>query len=207
MSTTTLTAASATAFAITFMAKYTKTIVGCYTYRNFKPRPLSEDPKYTSRDVSVVIPTVYEEPEKLKECVDAILKSGPRKVFVVCSNDDVQECKKLLREDDWSQITVLGVPKMNKRVQILKALEHVVTDIVVLADDDVFWPDSDYVRLLLGIFEDDGVGAGGTRQRVRREENPGIWNFLGIGYLERRPWNNATTNGMFPTTVLLRPMY
>lgn len=193
--TSTLATASALTFAATFAAKYTKTIVGIHTYRTFKPRPVSKNPKYTSRDVSVIIPTTFSEPKKLKECVQGILQSNPRKVLIVCPNEHVLECKTLLREEDWIQVTVLGVPKLNKRIQILKALEYATTDIIVLADDDVFWPNGDYINLLLAIFEDDRVGAGGTRQRVRREKHLSMLNFLGIGYLERRTWNNATTNG------------
>lgn len=39
-----------------------------------------------------------------------------------------------------SRATVIGVEKLNKRIQILIAFDYVTTDIVVLADDDVFWP-------------------------------------------------------------------
>lgn len=195
--------ACAAAFGIVFLAKYTKTIVGCYTYKTFKPRPVSANPKYTSADVSVVIPTTYEDPEELKECVDKIMENSPRKVFVVCFQDNVDKCTALLYKQGRQTITVVGVSQMNKREQILTALKYVNTDIIVLADDDVFWPASNYLELLLAIFEDDKVGAGGTRQRVRREEKPCMWNFLGIGYLERRTWNNATTNGKYSSPLPL----
>jgi cellulose synthase/poly-beta-1,6-N-acetylglucosamine synthase-like glycosyltransferase len=58
-----------------------------------------------------------------------------------------------------------------------------------------------YLENLIAIFEDPKVGAGGTLQRVRRSNGSSIlptsfWNILGISYLERRVFNNLTTNAV-----------
>jgi cellulose synthase/poly-beta-1,6-N-acetylglucosamine synthase-like glycosyltransferase len=58
-----------------------------------------------------------------------------------------------------------------------------------------------YLENLIAIFEDPKVGAGGTLQRVRRSNGSSIlptsfWNVLGISYLERRVFNNLTTNAV-----------
>ncbi|KAI0969642.1 hypothetical protein F4678DRAFT_439566 [Xylaria arbuscula] len=71
----------------------------------------------------------------------------------------------------------------------------VTTSLTVFADDDVLWP-SKFLNYLLPIFEDPKVGAGGPLQRVKRNDQPDAWNFLGISYLERRVWNNLVTNGI-----------
>lgn len=188
------------AFLAFMMFRYTRTVVSIGTYTLYKPKPLAADPKFTSEDVTVIIPTTFKAPAELLRCVRRVLACDPFKVYVVTSEENVPLVKELLVAEDWDQeeIVVLGVEALNKRRQILEALKEVKTEIAVLADDDVFWPKKhgNYLNYLLAIFEDDEVGAGGTRQRVRRTDNPTFVDFLGICYLERRVWNNATTNAI-----------
>jgi cellulose synthase/poly-beta-1,6-N-acetylglucosamine synthase-like glycosyltransferase len=68
----------------------------------------------------------------------------------------------------------------------------------VFADDDVFWP-INYLENMVAAFENPKVGASGTCQRTRRTAGSSwyptnFWNILGISYLERRVFNNLTTN-------------
>ncbi|KAF2167927.1 glycosyltransferase family 2 protein [Zasmidium cellare ATCC 36951] len=184
------------AFIALFIFRYLRTVVSIFAYATYKPKPVLEKPTYTSDDVSVIIPTTFKTPDEIAHCVQRILGNRPAAIFMVTANINVPLVESLVAiHTSTSTITVLGVDELNKRNQILKAMPLIKTKITVLADDDVFWPDN-YLEYLLAIFEDPGVGAGGTRQRVRRNENPGSWNFLGISYLERRVWNNCATNAI-----------
>ncbi|GAB1741004.1 hypothetical protein NU219Hw_g6258t1 [Hortaea werneckii] len=183
-------------FILLFLFRYTRTIVSIFTFLLYKAKPVQRNPKFAASDVTVVVPTTFKEPAQLVQCLRCILDGAPAAVFVVTGDQNVDLVKDLCSVERFANVTVLGVEKLNKRKQMIRALHEVKTDIVVFADDDVFWPSDDYLKYLLAIFEDDKVGAGGTRQRVRRNSNPNLWNFLGIGYLERRVWNNVTTNAI-----------
>ena len=96
------------------------------------------------------------------------------------------------------KIRVLSRPQANKRLQTCRAIPEVSTKIIVLADDDVFWPTT-LLNWILAPFEDPCMGGVGTCQRLRRAENPTLsqrfWNFLGAIYLERRNFDiSACTN-------------
>lgn len=184
-------------FVLLFVFRYLRTVVSIFTYATYRPVPIRDIPIYTSKDVEVIIPTTYKDPPKLIECLFRILGNRPTAVHVVSSNDNVR----LIRNACYAKgighvIRVYGVDKLNKRHQILRAIDFVHEPITVLADDDVFWPGPDYLQRLVAVFEHSSVVAGGTRQRVKRDEKPGAWNFLGVSYLERRVWNNVATNAI-----------
>ncbi|KAK5137479.1 hypothetical protein LTR08_008457 [Meristemomyces frigidus] len=179
-------------FDLFFLYRYTRTVVSCFTFLFYQPKPVQEKPKYVAQDVTVVVPTTFKSPAELIQCLRCILNCSPAAVYVVTGNNNVELVKEICGVERFLGVQVLGVEKLNKRKQMTRALKEVNTDIVVFADDDVFWPER-YLDYLLAIFEDDKVGAGGTRQRVRRNSSPNFWNFLGICYLERRVWNNVRT--------------
>ncbi|KAK4547576.1 hypothetical protein LTR36_000533 [Oleoguttula mirabilis] len=183
-------------FTLFFLCRYTRTVVGIFTFLLYQPKPVREKPKFRADDVTVVVPTTFKSPPELIQCLRSILNCSPAAVLVVTGDNNVDLIKDICGVERFERVvTVLGVPKLNKRKQMIRAVKQVETDIVVFADDDVFWPDR-YLDYLLAIFEDDKVGAGGTRQRVRRPSRPNFWNFLGISYLERRVFNNVTTNAI-----------
>ena len=182
-------------FVVVFVSRYVRTVVSMFTWITFKPKPIAEKPKYRSKDVTVVVPTTFKEPGELVKCLKSITSCSPAQLFVVTSNANVKLAQTCCALKSFQTIRVLGVDKLNKRSQMLRALQEVQTKTTVFANDDIVWPSSRYLDYLLAIFEDPKVGAGGTRQRVcRRSGN--IWNFLGICYLERRVWNNVTTNAI-----------
>lgn len=181
--------------------RYTRLLVGIWVNLTYKAYPIPDCPTYTpSKDVTVVIPTVFKSPSELAECIGRVLTCGPNKIFVVLLESNVDACRTLCEAHSFDNVTVLGVPKLGKRTQMLTALAHVETEIVIWADDDVFWP-TQYLEHLIAIFEDPKVGAGGSCQRVRRTAGSSwcptnFWNILGISYLERRVFNNITTNAV-----------
>lgn len=184
-------------FVALFVARYLRTIVGIFTWNCYKPKPVFEKPAYRSDDVTVVVPTTFKHPGELVQCLRGIVACSPAAILVVTSHANVDLVKTCCALNSFGdKVKVLGVLQLNKRKQMLRALKEVKTDITVFADDDVFWPHN-YLDYLLAIFEDPKVGAGGTRQRVRRNRGSvNLWNFLGICYLERRVWNNITTNAI-----------
>ncbi|KAM3421116.1 hypothetical protein BST61_g1530 [Cercospora zeina] len=183
-------------FIFFFVFRYLRTVVSIFTWFTWSAIPVLSNPKYTSKDVTVLIPTTFKTPTELTACIKRVLACHPAKVFVITSNDNVPLVKDMCTLYDFGplDVVVLGVEHLNKRKQLLRAIPLVETAITVLADDDVFWPDERYLDYLLAVFEDDQVGGGGTRQRVHRNDRTDWVNMLGISYLERRVWNNCTTN-------------
>ena len=82
-------------------------------------------------------------------------------------------------------------------MQILQALPFVETQITVLVDDHVFWPEQ-YLRHLLAPFADPRVGGVGTKKRARRFHQgfsfADFWNFIGCTYLERHNFEILATS-------------
>ncbi|KAK4993687.1 hypothetical protein LTR50_000298 [Elasticomyces elasticus] len=182
-------------FALTFIVRYLRLIVNIVAYYTFKPRPLSTKPAFSPSDVTVIIPTVFSHSDEFIRCLQGILRCGAAQVIVVTANAKVALIQQCCEAHNITQARVIGVKKLNKRVQMVAALKKVQTSITVFADDDVFWPTS-YLEYLLASFESEFVGAAGTRQRVRRDSSPNLWNFLGICYLERRNFNTGATNNI-----------
>ncbi|KAF2859621.1 glycosyltransferase family 2 protein, partial [Piedraia hortae CBS 480.64] len=176
-----------------FTFRYLRLLISIYAYLTTHPKAISPNPKFAPGDVTVLIPTTFKSPPELLSCLRRITSNRPSKIVVITSHTHVQSIRTLCTENIL-KATVLGVAILNKRTQLLRGLEFVQTPIVVLADDDVLWPSQNYLSILLTIFENEEVGAGGGRQRLKRKARPSFWDFLGTSYLERRVWNNISTN-------------
>jgi cellulose synthase/poly-beta-1,6-N-acetylglucosamine synthase-like glycosyltransferase len=184
-------------FVLLLTFRYLRAVVSIFTFNLYKPKPVHDKPSYTGRDVTVIVPTTFKLATELTRCLQRISVCSPAAILIVTAHANVDLIRHICSLQGFCGARVLGIDKLNKRRQMVLALKEVKTNIVVFADDDVFWPER-YLDYLLAIFEDPMTGAGGTRQRARR--NPGtfinFWNFLGIAYLERRVWNNITTNAV-----------
>jgi cellulose synthase/poly-beta-1,6-N-acetylglucosamine synthase-like glycosyltransferase len=187
------------ALVLALAARYTRLFVGICANLTVKPFLVAATPSFPPQEVTVVIPTTFKTPDELAQCIGCIQSSNaPKEVFVVTGDSNVAAACALVAANNFSNVKVLGVAKLNKRTQLLAALSQVTTPITVFADDDVFWPQG-YLPQLTAIFENSKVGAGGTCQRVRRNTTApvtGFWNILGISYLSRRVFNNITTNAI-----------
>jgi cellulose synthase/poly-beta-1,6-N-acetylglucosamine synthase-like glycosyltransferase len=182
-------------------------IVHCYSHWTYKSKvPNWEKPKYTSEDVTVVIPTIHNRPEELRPSLESILACKPAKLVLVTTwnkHEALRRVAATLRGPACpppTEIDVLHVDKANKRLQLCKALEddHVKTAITVMADDDVEWP-STLMPWLLAPFEDDKIGGVGTCQRVKRVDGDvvtRIFNWLGAAYIERRNFEISATHNI-----------
>jgi len=183
-----------TAFVILWLVRYFRLIINIFAFCRFGPRPLSPKPRFSPEDVTAVVSTVYGEPKEVMNTFRRILQNGPAQLITVTHDSNVTTVQRHCRLQGFDNVKVLGVPKLNKRLQMLTALKHVNTSITVFADDDVDWQHSGFLWRLLACFEDSRVGGAGPRQRTRREASPSMWNFLGISYLERRNFNTGATN-------------
>lgn len=184
--------------------RYLRLIVHCISHWAYKSITPSEKPKYTEKDVSVVVPTIHNRPEELKPSLESILACNPAKLILVTTYNKHAALKQavstLSSPNSTTVIEVLHVDKANKRLQVCKALEedHVQTDITIMADDDVEWP-STLMRWILAPFEDDGMGGVGTCQRVKRVDGDlttRIYNWLGAAYIERRNFEISATHNI-----------
>jgi cellulose synthase/poly-beta-1,6-N-acetylglucosamine synthase-like glycosyltransferase len=167
--------------------KYFRLVINCIAFWCYKPVPLSDEPKFTPDDVTVVIPTLDGDNDKLRETVRSVLTNGPHKVILITIDANIAKAKAAFSGISKA-IDLYSIPKANKRRQLCKALPLITTEITILADDDVSWPPN-LLSWMLSPFEDERMGGVGTNQRLRREEKPNIWNWLGAAYLIRRNWD------------------
>jgi len=130
--------------------------VAAWTYKPIRPR---FPPSFTSKDVSVIIPTLGDSDE-FRRCILSIAACNPNTIIVVTPKKNVNRLQKLCESLSLFHVNVLGAPKANKRLQMIQGLKAVQTAITVFADDDVFWPTT-FLTYMLAPFEDPGTGAVG----------------------------------------------
>lgn len=91
-----------------------------------------------------------------------------------------------------TQHHLLRVPHPGKRQQLAQGIREARGSILVLADDDVFWPPR-LLPLVLDGFEDVGIGGVGTTQEdrvgsqgVTERTDVTIWEYIAARRLQRR---------------------
>ena len=119
-------------------------------------------------------------------------------IYLVTIDANLEKAKHMVRSIEAGRdIEVLSIPYPNKRRQMVEAVGHVQTDVIVFADDDVLWS-SQVLSYLLSPLEDHRYGGVGTNQALLRSVNPtwqqAIWEFLGAAYLQRRNFDCAACN-------------
>jgi len=187
--------------------RYLRLLVHCishWTYKSILPK--AGEPKYTARDVTVIIPTIHNHFQDLRCSLQSILACRPAKLILVTTSNryealqQMAETLRLPKSDYPTAIEVLHIGKANKRVQICKALrrDHFRTQITILADDDVEWPQN-LMPWILAPFEDDKMGGVGTCQSVKRVDGDletRVYNWLGAAYIERRNFEISATHNI-----------
>ena len=171
----------------------------CVSHWTYKSKPIPKNPTFTSRDVTVVIPTIHNVFEELRPSLESILACEPAELMLVTTYDKKKSLEALADSLNHPKVRVLATPIANKRLQVCEALPKVETAITIMADDDVTWP-STLMPWILAPFEDPKIGGVGTNQRVRREWDADfasrIWNWLGAAYIERRNFEISATHNM-----------
>ena len=162
-----------------------------WTYTPIQP---VDAPTITSKDMTVIIPTVAEDLQQLKETVQSAYRLEPLELLLVTPDSRVKRVYQMVEELGSPKIIqVLSVSQANKRRQLCRAIPEVETKITLLLDDDVWLPEK-FTKWILAPFEDPRVGGVGTNQQIRRFNRSNIWEFLGAIYLVRRNFDCTACN-------------
>ncbi|KAJ5708000.1 hypothetical protein N7488_007801 [Penicillium malachiteum] len=189
------------AFVALFLYRYLRLVVNLFSFWSFKPIPPPENPKLTSQDVSVIIPSLDGCGEELVETIRSILVNQPKEILLVTIEANRKKAEQMINAMPASEkhIRLFTITHPNKRRQMTRAIPEVKTAITVLADDDVSWPSTVLPWILAPFEKSSRYGGVVTCQRLRRAIAPTlsqrVWGFLGALYLERRNFDcGATTN-------------
>ncbi|KAH8597591.1 glycosyltransferase family 2 protein [Bisporella sp. PMI_857] len=183
--------------------RYIRFLFNTLSHWAYKSIPIPESPQYTSKDVTVIIPTIHDNFEELRDSLQSILSCHPFELLLVTTADKYDKLKAFVKTLEASNIQVYYTAIANKRIQVCEAIPKVKTTFMVMADDDVTWPRT-MLPWVLAPFEDPTYGAKfggvGTCQRVKRLRSgpwmPRIWNWLGAAYIERRNFEISATHGI-----------
>ncbi|EFW13301.1 conserved hypothetical protein [Coccidioides posadasii str. Silveira] len=188
------------AFWLIFCYRYVRLIVNLWAYHRLKPIP--PPGPLGPADVTVVIPCLNIDRQRLAETLKSILKNDPQKVILVTVKEEqgvAEEVMGMVRPC-WVELQVATVQQCGKRRQLVAGIQLVATDITVLADDDVIWESPHLLKWILAPFKREKMGGVGTCQRLQHDPLQGlwrrVWSFLGALYLERRNFDCAATTYM-----------
>ncbi|TAQ83659.1 hypothetical protein B7494_g8014 [Chlorociboria aeruginascens] len=182
-----------------FVHRYFRLLGNTLSHWTYKSFPIPAKPSFTSKDVTVIIPTIHNNFEELKDSLQSILACHPAELLLVTTSDKYQRLLNFVKTLEASNIKVFQVPIANKRIQVCEAIPKVKTSIIIMADDDVTWPRT-ILPWLLAPFEIPRMGGVGPCQRVKRVRHGPIvsraWNWLGAAYIERRNFEISATHGI-----------
>ena len=181
-------------FLALFLFRYVRLWVNLASNWTYTPIQPVDDPTITSKDMTVIIPTVAENLQQLKETVQSAYRLEPLELLLVTPDSRVKRVYQMVEELGSPKIIqVLSVSQANKRRQLCRAIPEVETKITLLLDDDVWLPEK-FTKWILAPFEDPRVGGVGTNQQIRRFNRSNIWEFLGAIYLVRRNFDCTACN-------------
>lgn len=182
-----------------WLHRYVRTIVHFWSHWFYKSVPIPANPNYTGKDVTVIIPTIHNNFEELKDSLQSILACHPCELLLVTTSDKYNKLVKFTKTLEASNIRVFQTRIANKRIQVCEAIPEVKTSIIIMADDDVTWPNT-ILPWLLAPFEDERIGGVGPNQRVKRVRSGPLmarnYNWLGAAYIERRNFEISATHGI-----------
>ncbi|KAH9880761.1 hypothetical protein IAQ61_001055 [Plenodomus lingam] len=181
-------------FLALFLFRYVRLWVNLASNWTYRPIQPVDEPTITSKDMTVIIPTVAEDLQQLKETVQSAYRLEPLELLLVTPDSRVKRVYQMVEElGNPKLIQVLSVSQANKRRQLCRAIPEVETKITLLLDDDVWLPEK-FTKWILAPFEDARVGGVGTNQQLRRFNRSNIWEFLGAIYLVRRNFDCTACN-------------
>ncbi|POS84023.1 hypothetical protein EPUL_003773 [Erysiphe pulchra] len=166
---------------ISSLHRYVRTLGNFFSHWLYKSFSKTLKPSFTANDVTVIIPTIHNNFEELRDPLQSILACQPFELLLVTTTDKYEKLVNFTKSLDASNIRVFHVQIANKRKQVCEAIPKVRTSIIVMADDD-------------------RIGAVGPNQRVKRLRSgplPAlIFNWLGAAYIERRNFEISATHGI-----------
>jgi len=185
-----------------FIFRYLRYIVNCIAYWTFKPIPIPAEPSYTAQDVTIIIPTIDGDDEKLRSTIESCLRTEPYEIILTTIDASLSRANAMVEGmPSKKRIRVVNSSAANKRRQLCRAIPEVTTKITVLADDDVVWPRR-LMSWILAPFEDSEMGGVGTNQRLWRDPKASFFSwywfgsFFGALYLQRRNFDIAACTHM-----------
>ncbi|EEP83038.1 predicted protein [Uncinocarpus reesii 1704] len=185
------------AFWSLFCYRYVRLIVNLWAYHRLKPIP--PHGPLAPADVTVVVPCLNINRQKLAETLMSILNNGPRKLILVTVKKEqgVAEDVMGIVRPCGVELQVATVQKYGKREKLVAGIPLVKTKITVLADGDVLWESPHLLKWIVAPFKQEKMGGVGTCQRLQHDPVqsmwPRVWSFLGALYLERRNFDCAAT--------------
>ncbi|KAG6991293.1 hypothetical protein G7Y79_00054g089220 [Physcia stellaris] len=177
-----------------FLYRYLRLVVNLFAFCSLRPIPVPTNPRLTSQDVTVIIPSLDGDGGELSDTIRSILATEPFEIILVTIDANIMRSKMMVKNMGTSKVRICSVAQPNKRRQMVRAIPEVQTEIMVFADDDVSWP-AKLLPWMLAPLEDECYGGVGTNQRLRRADAPTfserLWGYLGALYLERRNFDCA----------------
>lgn len=194
-----------TAFWSLFLFRYYRLIVSIFSYAVYKPSPISANPTHTSRDVTVLIPTV-DVNDAFFNCIDSIIANTPARIIVITVGqvkrdtiDEAIEAKGYRARFPSVTIDVYHTDRANKRTQIDLAIPLIQTSLTSMADATVLWGPR-FLTSALAPLEDPNTWLVGTNKRVLRARTGSLrdsfFNFIGCLYLERHNFDIRSQNAL-----------
>jgi cellulose synthase/poly-beta-1,6-N-acetylglucosamine synthase-like glycosyltransferase len=191
------------AFWSLFLFRYFRLAVNIVSYLTYKPSPIPASPSYTSRDVSVLIPTV-ENNEAFINCAWSICVNNPAYLFVIAVGQEMRgeidnSLHYLRNEFPTVNIQVHHTNAPNKRRQIDTVIPLIQTRLTCMVDATVIWGPR-FFDSALAPLEDPNICLVGTNKRVRRTRDAGLFasfgNFIGCLYIERHNFECRAQNAI-----------
>jgi cellulose synthase/poly-beta-1,6-N-acetylglucosamine synthase-like glycosyltransferase len=203
--------------------RYVRLTVNTIAHWLYKSIPKPKHPSLTNYDVTVIVPTIENSVEELRDPLRSLLACNPVELILVTTVDRYARLSEFALSLKDPRVKVYQSRIANKRLQLREAIPRVRSAITILTDDDVTWPKT-ILPWLLAALETPTIGAVGVCQQVKRLTSGSIsarcWNWLGADYLERRNFEISATHLMdggtscmsgrtcaFRTEILQNPLF
>ncbi|MCJ1288784.1 hypothetical protein MMC34_000313 [Xylographa carneopallida] len=184
------------AFVPLFAFKFVKLVVHLCSLRLYWPIPRADNPTITAIHVTVILSTTGDLGLKFKNCLRSILANNPARIIVITT----PRRYKLARSHYTKLPSIIEIHAVaeTKRESIIRAIQRAPSEIIVLANDDVFWG-RHFLASALAPFEDHRIGGAATAKRVvRHYPFKDIWsnfcNFIACTFIERQNFEFTATN-------------
>ncbi|KAH8807679.1 nucleotide-diphospho-sugar transferase [Xylogone sp. PMI_703] len=179
--------------------------------QRLQPVPLPDKPSFIPSNVSVVIPTISPG-STFKESLLTMVANQPTEIIIVTTvhfKELVQEyvtntIEKRPSINNSTTIKLISTSLAGKRRQLAQGIKEAQGSIIVLADDDVFWPPK-FLQLVLACFENPKAGGVGTMHRGRLPFDKNeltVWERLAAFRLRWRNKEMAAVNYLDNGAVL-----
>ncbi|KAH6900506.1 hypothetical protein B0T10DRAFT_600786 [Thelonectria olida] len=175
-------------------------------YRAIKP---TEQPAFNSYDCSVIIPISDLGNPNLETIIRSILQNNVYALYLVTVGPGrlyrLNNFVSALRTEFPDALIHVGAKaRANKRQQLAYAIREIPTNITVLADDGVFWPQN-FLEKCLAPFEDARVGGVSVNKRVSRQALGFSWesfrSFLAHVYFQNIEYKNMAVANLKNHTI------